>query len=29
LGKFLRALRLAMEDIGIFYDHLVNFPAIW
>jgi hypothetical protein len=18
-----------MEDVGIFYDHLVNFPAIW
>jgi hypothetical protein len=20
---------LAMEDVGIFYGHLVNFAAIW
>jgi hypothetical protein len=27
LGKILQGL--AMEDVGIFYGHLVNFPAIW
>jgi hypothetical protein len=27
LGNFLRVL--AMEDVGIFHGHLVNFTAIW
>jgi hypothetical protein len=26
-GKILEGL--AMEDVGICYGHLVNFPAIW
>jgi hypothetical protein len=26
-GKILEVL--AMEESGIFYGHLVNFPAIW
>jgi hypothetical protein len=27
LGKFW--IELAMEDVGIFYGHLVYFAAIW
>jgi hypothetical protein len=27
LGKFFEGL--AMEDVGIFCGHLVNFPVIW
>jgi hypothetical protein len=26
-GKILEGL--AVVDVGIFYDHVVNFPAIW
>jgi hypothetical protein len=28
--QFVKTLEgLAMEDVGIFYVHLINFPAIW